>query len=137
MLIGIIGSMLLLPASQNLQDTDLKSTVVKDWTYMVYCDADNNLDSYGVDDVNEMETGFSDAAAGDVNVIAFIDRETTGAKTYKISHDEAPGVITSTILTTGFPSEPNMGAKLTLKNFIIYVFNNFPADKYVLDLWDH
>ncbi len=137
LLFGLFGSMVMLPALQNLQNTDLQSTVVKDWTYMVYLDADNNLDSYGVDDINEMEDGFNDAVAGDVNVIVFIDREHSGAKTYQISHDEAPGVVTSTILTTGFPSEPNMGAKLTLKNFITYVFNNFPADKYVLDLWDH
>lgn len=84
-----------------------------------------------------METGFNDAVASQVNVIAFIDRLYSGAKTYQISHDSSPSTITSTILTTGFPPEPNMGLQSTLQNFITYCFTNFPAEKYVLDLWDH
>ena len=137
LIVSLLGSAILIPIIQNLHNSELETKVGADWTYMIYCDADNNLDSYGVDDINEMEDGYIDAAASDVNVIAFIDREHSGAKTYQISHDNAPGVITSTILTTGFPSEPNMGSKTTLKAFIAYCFNNFPADKYVLDLWDH
>ncbi|MHA1266582.1 MAG: clostripain-related cysteine peptidase [Candidatus Helarchaeota archaeon] len=134
---SFISFLLIAPVIQVLNRAPLQSKVATDWTYMVYVDADNNLDSYGVDDINEMETGYIDSASSDVNVIVFIDREYSGAKTYKISHDSSPSVITSSILTTGFPSEPNMGSKATLKNFITYVFNNFPADKYVLDLWDH
>ena len=137
LIVSVVGSAILIPIIQNLPNSELETKVGADWTYMVYLDADNNLDSYGVDDINEMEDGYNDAAASDVNVIVFIDREHSGAKTYQISHDNAPGVVTSTILTTGFPSEPNMGSKITLKAFIAYCFNNFPADKYVLDLWDH
>jgi len=41
------------------------------WTFMVYIDADNNLESAGIDDVNEMETvGSTD----DVNVLVQLDR---------------------------------------------------------------
>ncbi len=136
LVMSILGSIVIFPLITSLTGTPLeKEVVLPQWTVMVYCDADNNLDSYGVDDVNEMETGYS--AGTSVNVICMIDRYYTGAKTYQIGHDESPSTITSTILVTGFPSEPNMGAKLTLKNFITYCFNNYPAQKYVLDLWDH
>ncbi|NVM54509.1 MAG: hypothetical protein HWN66_12465 [Candidatus Helarchaeota archaeon] len=136
-ILSIFGSILILPFVQNITDSGLqKKIIIPDWTYMVYLDADNNLDSYGIGDINEMEEGYNDAVSSNVNVIVFIDREFSGAKTYKIQHDTS-GSIVSPILTTGFLSEPNMGSKTTLKNFIIYVFNNFPAEHYVLDLWDH
>lgn len=138
--VSLLGSTLLLPKVQDLADAGnkeaLKEKVAADWTYMVYCDADNNLDSYGIGDINEMEQGYSNAYNGIVNVIAFIDREYSGATTYKIVQDTGGG-IASTVLTTGFPAEPNMGSQTTLTNFITYVFNNFPASNYVLDLWDH
>lgn len=133
--LSLVGSALLFPTNQPLTNSGLQPTIVNPkWVYMVYCDADNNLDSYGVDDVNEMEDGYS--GTSEVKVIVFMDREYSGAKTYQIVHDTSSSIV-STILTTGFPSEPNMGAKATLKNFISYVFTNHPADHYLLDLWDH
>ena len=50
LLISLLGSMLLLPLVQPTQDRPLQNEEVKDWTYMVYLDADNNLDSYGIED---------------------------------------------------------------------------------------
>jgi Clostripain family len=136
LLISLFGTMILLPVLKNLSNANLQTKTTYDWTYMVYCDADNNLDSYGVADVNEMEAGYSNSASSHVKVIVLMDRESSGAKTYDITHDTGSS-INSPILTTGFPSEPNMGSKTTLKNFITYCFNNFPANHYVLDLWDH
>ncbi len=135
-IISLCGFYALSPVMQTIQNHSLHEKTVANWTYMVYCDADNNLDSYGLSDVNEMEYGYNDAVSSQVNVITFIDREYSGAKTYKIKHDTSSSIV-STILSTGFPSEPNMGSKTTLKNFIMYCFNNYPAQKYVLDLWDH
>ncbi|MHA1652020.1 MAG: clostripain-related cysteine peptidase [Candidatus Helarchaeota archaeon] len=137
LVLSILGSVVLPPILQQLTSSRQHTTIIADWTYMVYLDADNNLDSYGIYDLNEMEDGYLNAVSGSVNVIVFIDREYSGAKTYKVVEDHNLGSIASTILTTGFPSEPNMGSKTTLKSFIEYVFNNFPAQKYVLDLWDH
>jgi len=134
---SLFGAMILLPVLKNLSEANLQNNSVGyDWTYMVYCDADNNLDSYGVADVNEMEWGYDNSVSSHVKVIVFIDRESSGAKTYDIEFDTL-SAIDSPILTTGFPSEPNMGSKTTLKSFITYCFNNFPAEHYVLDLWDH
>jgi hypothetical protein len=137
LIISLLGSTLLLPFLRNLTNTPLQQKIITPkWTYMVYCDADNNLDSYGVEDLNEMEQGYSNSVSSYVKVICLIDRESSGATTYRVVHDTSSSIV-STVLTTGFPSEPNMGSKTTLKNFITYVFNNYPAEHYVLDLWDH
>ena len=42
-----------------------------EWTVMVYLDADNNLESAGIDDINEMEIVGSTT---EVNVVVQVDR---------------------------------------------------------------
>jgi hypothetical protein len=103
----------------------------ENWTFMVYLNADNELDAYGLADLNEMESAGSTA---DVKIICMIDRASSGAKTYLVNYDTTPA-ITSEILTTGFPSEPNMGSKATLKNFMSWVISSYPSEKYALILW--
>jgi len=134
---SLFGSILLISIVQETRGSQIQQeNGIPEWVYMVYCDADNNLDSYGINDINEMEQGFDNADVSHVKVICFIDRYYSGATTYQIVHDTSSSVV-STVLTTGFPSEPNMGSKTTLKNFITYVFTNHPAQHYVLDLWNH
>jgi hypothetical protein len=137
LLISFFGSMLLVPFLQNIGSSEGSTEVIADWTYMCYLDADNNLDSYGVDDLNEMEEGYDDSDLNVVNVITFIDRMYSGGTTYRIREDADLTTINSDVLSTGFPSEPDMGAQATLKSFIKFCINNYPADKYCLDLWDH
>ncbi|PKP54790.1 hypothetical protein CVT91_18230, partial [Candidatus Atribacteria bacterium HGW-Atribacteria-1] len=42
-----------------------------EWTVMVYLDADNNLESAGINDINEMEMVGS---SSDVNIVVQVDR---------------------------------------------------------------
>ena len=42
-----------------------------EWTVMVYLDADNNLESAGIDDINEMEIVGS---TSEVNIVVQVDR---------------------------------------------------------------
>ncbi|MFX1293362.1 MAG: clostripain-related cysteine peptidase [Promethearchaeota archaeon] len=137
LLISLFGSILLIPIVQNLNESRQNTKVIANWTVMVYLDADNNLDSYGVDDINEMEDGYDDDRLNDVHVITLIDRAYSGATTYKITENHDYSYIDSTVLTTGFPSEPDMGEKATLKAFIKFCINNYPAQSYVLILWNH
>ncbi|TFF89433.1 MAG: hypothetical protein EU549_00665 [Promethearchaeota archaeon] len=122
----------------NLEEEDSNLTtetnIVKDWTIMVYLDADNNLDSYGVDDLNEMEEGLTSKT--DINVIVLLDREYKHSKTYEVEPDTSSSIV-STVLTTGFASELDMGDPTTLQDFIEFSIDNYPADNYVLDLWNH
>ena len=104
------------------------------WTYIGYFCADNNLDEYGVDDVNEMEKGMDDLA--NVSVICLIDRYYSGATTYEIDHGTSSS-ITSTVVYPGIASEPNMGDGNTLETYLKWIFDNYPSERYILDLWDH
>lgn len=120
-----------------LASTKLKSNTLAKYTYISYVCADNNLENYGMDDVNEMEAGFNDSVT-DVNVITLLDVLNGGTKAYYISHDDQPNTITSTILTVeGLASEVNMGDPNTLFKFVNWCITYYPAEKYVLDLWDH
>lgn len=117
------------------------SASAKNWTFMVYLDADNNLESAGIDDLNEMEM---EGSTSDINVIVQIDRisgydssngDWNGAKRYYITKDYSSGTISSTVVQD--LGEVNMGLTSTLQNFIQWGKSNYPADNYALILWDH
>lgn len=133
----ILGSVLLVK-TEPLKTDSTKMTInindSKKWTIMVYLDADNNLDSYGVDDLNEMEEGLTSST--NINVIVLLDRESRPAKTYEVVYDTSSS-IGSTELTTGFSSELDMGDPNTLEDFMEFCIDNYPAENYVLDLWNH
>ncbi len=112
-----------------------------DWTFMVYLDADNNLEGAGIGDINEMEEVGSDA---NINIVALFDRipgydssngNWTGSKIYYITHDTDPAKITSTEVADW--GEANMGNPATLEDFALYCIDNYPASHYALVLWDH
>ncbi|MHA1309285.1 MAG: clostripain-related cysteine peptidase [Candidatus Helarchaeota archaeon] len=119
----------------NSGETLHKSDTKYKWTYIGYFCADNNLDEYGVDDINEIETGMDNLA--NISIITIIDRYHSGATTYRIQHDTSSAITSPIVHPTGIPSEPNMGDGTTLRTFLKWVFQNYPAEKYVLDLWDH
>lgn len=105
------------------------------WTIMVYMAADNNLDPAGLDDILEMQmVGSSDH----VNVVVLFDRWIeacgfNGSALLYIREDMNETV------WGGWSNayELNMGDPETLKWFINYTVENYPAEKYALILWDH
>ena len=111
------------------------------WTFMVYLDADNNLESAGISDVNEMEIAGS---TDEVAIIVLMDRHPgydvtngnwTTAKILHVVHDVDMEVMASEELVD--LGEVNMGDPQTLVTFVSYVVENFPAEHYALVLWDH
>ncbi|MEM3581471.1 MAG: clostripain-related cysteine peptidase [Candidatus Bathyarchaeia archaeon] len=97
------------------------------WTFMVYLDADNNLDPYGPLNVQQMSAGLMPGA--NVNVIVLIDRLDQPAYLYKVTHNSV-----EVILSLG---EVDMGSPKTLAWFVKYVLKKYSAEHYLLDLWDH
>jgi hypothetical protein len=100
------------------------------WTFMVYMDADNNLDPWANESLAFMEkVGSTDK----VNIIALLDGYYQPAYMYKVvsgNHE----------LIKNFPYngiEVNMGDSETLKVFVDFVVKNFKAQHYVLVLWNH
>lgn len=111
------------------------------WTFMVYLDADNDLEPYGIIDFNEMETVGSTA---DINIIVQMDRvpgydnsngNWTGTKRFRVTKDANTNTISSAVIQD--LGELNMGDPATLTSFIQWASTNYPADNYALILWDH
>lgn len=103
-----------------------------DWTFLVYLDADNDLHSFGLDDLDEMQQIGSSA---EVNVVVQWDGwglwgdNMGGTKRYLIT----PG---QRILVQDL-GELNMGAPQTLADFVDWGMTQYPASHYALVLWNH
>ncbi|MBU7019089.1 MAG: hypothetical protein HXS44_16380 [Theionarchaea archaeon] len=113
------------------------------WTVMVYMDGDNDLESAALDDFNELESAGSNT---DVNIVVQIDRipgystadgDWTTTRRYYVTTD--PGGYNSTIVSSMISDlgELNMGNPTTLIDFVNWAQTNYPADYYLLVLWDH
>lgn len=104
------------------------------WTFMVYMCADNNLEEVALTDLDEMEIAGS---TQQVNIIVLVDLwlEKDGGYIYYITHDETLGDLVSRIVNVWH--EPNMGDPNTLAKFIRWTSRNYPAQNYVLDIWNH
>ncbi|MFX0095412.1 MAG: clostripain-related cysteine peptidase, partial [Candidatus Hodarchaeota archaeon] len=118
------------------------SSMVKAWTYMLYLDADNDLERDALWDFEELEQ--AGGTNEDINVIVLFDRipgyesshgDWTGSRIYQVTADVSPITIDSVLLED--LGEVNMGNPETLSNFLEYCFQHFPAENYCLDLWDH
>jgi predicted secreted protein len=109
------------------------------WTFLVYLDADNDLEDAGVDDFLEMS---STGSTEDVNIVVQFDRIP--------GYDSSYGDWTSTkrfLVTPGMTPDPenaiedideaNMGDPQTLIDFVAWGISNYPADHYAVVLWDH
>jgi hypothetical protein len=111
-----------------------------EWTVMVYLDADNELESAGINDINEMEMVGSTT---DVNIVVQADRvpgydisnsDWTNTRRYYITQDSDPMQINSQFNDLG---ELNMGDPQTLIDFTSWAVANYPAKKYLLVIWNH
>jgi len=125
---------------------------IPEWTVMVYLDADNNLESAGIDDINEMEMAGS---SSDVNIVVQADRipysvlaannqgyaddtsngNWTTTRRYYITQDFDPVQINSQLKSD--LGELNMGDPQTLVDFASWAVTEYPAKKYLLVIWNH
>ena len=109
------------------------------WTIMIYMDADNNLESDGIDDFMEIATTGSDENINYVVQMDRIDGETTSygnwtdCKRFYVQKGMTP-TAQNALSSLG---EVNMGDSNTLKDFIQWAMTSYPAQQYALVLWDH
>jgi len=104
-----------------------KATRAK-WTFMVYMDADNNLD-----DPENLDLMDDVGSTDNVNVVVLWDGYYEPAYLYKV-------LLGGKELIGEFPlngTEVNMGDPDTLEAFVDFVRKKFKAEHYFLDLWDH
>ncbi|NLI77102.1 MAG: hypothetical protein GX442_11760 [Candidatus Riflebacteria bacterium] len=106
--------------------TPLAAADKKDWTFMVFLNADNNLDSFGVGDMDEMaKVGSSEFA----NIIVLIDREKGPATLNYVEKGKI------TLLKE--MGEIDMGDYGTLVSFVKDTAAAYPAKHYALVAWNH
>ena len=117
------------------------TTKMYKWVFMVYLDADNNLESAGISDFNEMEMAGS---TDEVAIVVLMDRipgydssngNWTDARIYLVERDADPEKINSKLLAD--LGEVDMGDPATLIYFVNYTVTHFPAEHYALVIWDH
>ena len=116
----------------------------KKWTILAYVCADNDLERFGLQDINEMEQVGS---TNDVNIVAQIDRmrggkgdtiedgNWVGTRRYFVSKDNDRAKVTSKMVMN--LGEQCMGSKTTLADFLKWGVKTYPADNVLVVIWNH
>ncbi len=114
----------------------------KAWTVMVLINGDNNLTSYGVSDIDEMESiGSNDY----LNILVQFDGSSSytdsagshqDANRYYIVHNSTPNDMIDAypIMNLG---EVDMGDTNVIFDFFKWGVDNYPARHYLFIIWDH
>lgn len=113
---------------------------LKQWTIMVYLAADNDLETYALQDINEME---SIIGPGHLGITALLDRHSgystdsgnwSDTRMANIVSDSSSSLL-SFSNSSGVESDTRSGQTLT--EFILWSIKHQPAGNYDLVIWDH
>jgi hypothetical protein len=116
----------------NEEETHMANVLTKkQWTVMVYLAGDNNLDSAGVVDLQEMKQV---GTTPDFNVIAQFDRQGTVLHTKRYCLQKGSTLNQDVVADLG---ETNTGDPRVLESFIEWAAANYPAEHYLLVVWNH
>ena len=138
---GLIGRIEAVNAGAQVIPVPGNPKAGKKWTFMVYVNAKNNLESFGLKDVNEMEMVGSDenvnvvAELGRINGYSTSDGDWKGSRRYLIQKDNNVNAITSPVVMEIPKSD--MGSWKNLAEFVNWAKANYPAQNYALVVWNH
>ncbi len=123
----VMLSLLILLVPPQIAGTQETSRSTNSWTFMVYMDADNSLSKYAPSDLAEM---MSVGSNENLNIIVLYDStKDVDSAIYLIENGKK--VLLKSL------GEVDMGSEDTLKFFIDFVVNNYSAEHYFLDFWNH
>jgi len=120
------------------KDFIVEGTPTAKWTFLVYLDADNNLELAGIVDFLEMAKVGS---SPEVNIVVQMDRvpgytdsygDWTGTRRFLIQKDDVPTVTPLKDL-----GEKNMGDPEVLRDFVEWGVSHYPAEHYAVVIWNH
>lgn len=112
----------------------------RQWTLVVYMGGDNNLESFVLKDLDEMERALPEKG---IEIIALVDRAEgfsdedgnwKDTRIFRLRPNRQEG-IKSEVLST--PGEQNLGDPSVLRAFLSSALKTFPARRYALILWNH
>ena len=131
------------PAQRRLHSADAAGrtgpAAAAKWTVMVYLNGDNNLEPYAISDFLEMAAiGSTDK----VHIAVQFDRSgkydqkaAKWSQTLRFHIDRGSRAIPAEALVD--IGEANMGDGATLQQFVEWAREKFPAQHYMLIIWDH
>ena len=125
------------------------------WVVMYYVDADNDLEQYLMNDLNEIES--VNLADKEIKVIALVDRigshwsgdgDWADTRAFEVGYDSAGynSTLSSATKRIAIPTlgistsstvELNMGDPQVLSTFIAFTKSTYPADHYMLLMTNH
>lgn len=119
--------------------TTVSARETKDWTFMVYLDADNNLESVGIEDFMEMSSVGSTVG---INIVVQMDRISGHDTSYGDWMDCKRFYVTEGLTPTASNAveslgEVNMGDPNTLEDFMVWAMQHYQAVNYIVVLWNH
>lgn len=136
-----VASLLMFSGLSCKKETEEEETKTK-WVVIGYMDGNNNLDesnngtSYVIKDVQDLE---SVGSTDKVKIVVAVGSKKKGGivKYYYVEKhtDELPDSLSSPVLSD--LGTKDMSDKRTLKDFLQYVKENYPAEHYMLILDDH
>jgi hypothetical protein len=105
----------------------------KEWTFLLYLNGNNNLDSFGKLNLNQMEAvGSSDS----VNLVTqWASIENGDTRRILLQKDGDTANVTSPVIQN--MGKVDMGSDKTLEDFIHWGITNYPANHYFVAVWDH
>lgn len=110
----------------------------RQWTYMVYMGADNNLSDAGLGDLKEMETIGSSEGVAIVVQAEFSPKYSAAAG---ITDSQTGRVLVAkgvnSLTTATMIGTVDMASPAALTDFITWAKTNYPAQHYALVIWDH
>ncbi len=121
---------------------DMPASGEFEWNFLVYMAADNNLESYGIADMKEMEVIGSTAK---VNVLVLFDRspnydtsngDWSSTRLYRVKKDTRNSNVIVSELIRDY-GELDMSDPQTLSNFVSYSQTKYPAKRTFLTIWNH
>jgi hypothetical protein len=128
-----------------LEPLEQRLLLQADWTFMVYLDGDNNLESAALKDFAEMAHVGSTA---DVNIVVQMDRspldqtsgqgytnadgDWSGARVGLVNQNDVPDTTWGTAL-----GDTDMGDPNVLQAFLTSAMTSYQANHYAVILWDH
>ena len=120
---------------------DPSDRATKEWTIMVFINAKNNLERYGLLDMNEMEMiGSTDKVnivteLGRINGYDSSDGNWISSRRYLVTKDANMSKIASPVVAD--LGKVDMGDYRHLAEFANWAKTNYPAKKYMLIVWNH
>lgn len=115
--------------------------VDKEWTVMVFINAKNNLEKYGMLDMNEMEMiGSTDKVnvvteLGRINGYDSSDGNWISSRRYLVKKDANMAKVVSPVVAD--LGKVDMGDYKHLSEFVAWAKGAYPAKRYMLVVWNH